>query len=405
MTKCKEAVIYLGFAIPDSTVEIIRKVDKNPHIATENFSWSVVGSLSSSFENVFVLSTPEVRNYPAAKKIFFTTQKFCKNKIIGKVMGFINIILLKHLSRFLISFFQLGFGLRKMKFSFILVHGTHTPFMISALLLGKIMKTSTIILLTDEHGKMVSNDGKLGVILRKIDTYLMKYLINKFDGFILLSPIFLKKFRIKNYFVQPGILNKSLSTDLSTATRVRNDVNCFRVVFAGGLNHNNGVDRLLDSINYIQDKKISLYFYGSGELVNQILIESKKDNRIVYGGLLYGSNLAEALLSADLLINPRPISEEYSKTSFPSKLIDYMATGVCTLTTKIVSIPAEISDYLFFIEGEDSISIAKAIIKTKQIPLETRISYGEQAKKHITELYSEESFGKKTYQLLKKIRK
>lgn len=49
---------------------------------------------------------------------------------------------------------------------------------------------------------------------------------------------------------------------------------------------------------------------------------------------------------ATLLVNPRKGHEEYTKYSFPSKTMEYMASGTPTIMYKLPGLPIEYEEYL-----------------------------------------------------------
>jgi len=58
------------------------------------------------------------------------------------------------------------------------------------------------------------------------------------------------------------------------------------------------------------------------------------------------------------LINPRPGNEEYTKHSFPSKIMEYMSSGAPVISHRLAGIPDEYYDYIYTIdegEGEEAI--------------------------------------------------
>ena len=66
-------------------------------------------------------------------------------------------------------------------------------------------------------------------------------------------------------------------------------------------------------------------------------------------------------MKAALLVNPRPTAPEYTKYSFPSKNMEYMASGTPLLTTHLASLPDEYIPYVYLIEDESVEGIAETI--------------------------------------------
>lgn len=53
---------------------------------------------------------------------------------------------------------------------------------------------------------------------------------------------------------------------------------------------------------------------------------------------------------ASLLLNIRNPEDDYTKYSFPSKMIEYMISGTPMLTTKLPGIPDEYYDYVYTVD-------------------------------------------------------
>jgi glycosyltransferase involved in cell wall biosynthesis len=295
----------------------------------------------------------------------------------------------------------LPFTLQKKKPDYVLVHGTHTPFMIAAVLAKIIFRLQIGILLTDQHGNEVKSDGLLGRLSRRIDTLLMSLLLHRFDTYFCLSSTFITKYKLTNALVIPGILSNQFKESVLTNKIDKPADGRFRVVFAGGVTVDNGVDRLIEAVEISSIPNLDVTIYGKGELVQVVKDAASRTQRIAYGGILHGDDLTRALLSADVLINPRPTDNEYAQNSFPSKLIEYLATGVPTLTTSLVSIPEEINDCFFYADGDDAKSLSLALLNLYETSREERLQTGTRAQESVARLYGEEAFGKQVFATLK----
>ena len=104
-----------------------------------------------------------------------------------------------------------------------------------------------------------------------------------------------------------------------------------------------------------------IHVYGPGDYVEELQQIAAKDPRVFYGGMLMNSEIVEKEMEATLLINPRPTHEEFVKYSFPSKNMEYMASGTPVLTTKLPGMPKEYNPYVFIIEEENAEGVAKAL--------------------------------------------
>lgn len=52
------------------------------------------------------------------------------------------------------------------------------------------------------------------------------------------------------------------------------------------------------------------------------------------------------------MVNPRPTNEEFTKYSFPSKTLEYMASGTPLASTKLDGIPEEYDEYILWLKDE-----------------------------------------------------
>jgi len=70
--------------------------------------------------------------------------------------------------------------------------------------------------------------------------------------------------------------------------------------------------------------------------------------------------------SSSILVNPRANNEEYTKYSFPSKIMEYMSSGTPVIAYKLDGIPDEYYKYLYQVEaGEDGLFVTLREILSK----------------------------------------
>ena len=133
------------------------------------------------------------------------------------------------------------------------------------------------------------------------------------------------------------------------------------VLYAGGVSREYGAEIMTEGFRMANIANAQLHVYGPGDYVEELQEIAKKDARVVYGGMLLSSQVEEKEQQATLLINPRPTHEEFIKYSFPSKTMEYMASGTPALTTRIPGIPKDYEPHLYFIDEETSQGVARAL--------------------------------------------
>ena len=143
------------------------------------------------------------------------------------------------------------------------------------------------------------------------------------------------------------------SLEKKTAPRI-----CF---YAGGVSKQYGLGNLVEGFRNADIPNTQLHIYGPGDYVKELQKIAEEDSRVFYGGMLLNKEIVEKEQEATLLVNPRPTHEEYVKYSFPSKTMEYMASGTPVLTTVLPGMPKEYYPYLFLLEDETAEGIAQAL--------------------------------------------
>ena len=123
-------------------------------------------------------------------------------------------------------------------------------------------------------------------------------------------------------------------------------------LYAGSVCALYGLPELVEGFRKADLPNARLVIYGPGDYVEELKAICAEDPRVEYGGMLLSSQVVEKEMEATLLVNPRPTDEEYVKYSFPSKTMEYMASGTPVLTTRLPGMPAEYYPYVEFIDEE-----------------------------------------------------
>ena len=135
-----------------------------------------------------------------------------------------------------------------------------------------------------------------------------------------------------------------------------------RIVFyAGGVSKQYGLGHLVEGFRMADLPDAQLHIYGPGDYVKELQQIAAQDDRVFYGGMLMNTEIIEKEMDAALLVNPRPTHEEFVKYSFPSKNMEYMASGTPVLTTRLPGMPKEYHPYVYLIEEETDAGVAEAL--------------------------------------------
>ena len=216
--------------------------------------------------------------------------------------------------------------------------------------------------------------------LRNMVERLSDYEAKRYNSYIFLTETMNEVVNHKGlpYIVIEGTaigFNNSHTRKIEASNRV--------FVYAGGVYEKYGVKRLVDAFCKANIKNVELHIYGSGNLVDYIKEASKKYTNVKYCGCVLNSELQQIEKDADLLINPRFSDEEYTKYSFPSKILEYLSSGTAVLSTRLAGIPMEYDPYMFWIEDEREESMIQTLVDLSTTPKEVLISKGKAGQDYV----------------------
>lgn len=383
--------VLLGFTIPDQTAAELFELDPSPAVQTHRFAWSLARSLRAAFGEVRLLSAAPVQSWPLAGRIVFRRRTFEQDGIDGVAVGFVNLIALKHLTRFFSALRETHTLLSRWRVDTVFIHGVHSPWLLYGRLL-RMFGCRSVAVLTDPPGVILPTDGRLGRLLKRVDRWIIGQLVSQMSAVVALAPDLAADYRGSGpTLVFPGILGRQWLDQVELARRAPRPHGPLTVLYAGGVSAAYGVDRLIEAARLLPNVRFTIL--GRGDQVARIM--SDQPSNVVYGGFVPPAELAPHVLEADILINPRPSDADFARNSFPSKLLEYAAAGRPVLTTRIRSIPDSLRPYFNYIDDESPEGIARAIQSLAETPAPDRLAAAERARTEVISEYSEDAVGRR----------
>mgnify|MGYP002520894761 FL=1 len=126
-----------------------------------------------------------------------------------------------------------------------------------------------------------------------------------------------------------------------------------------------------------------LIYFGEGSYVEEYKALCEEHPNLEYRGVVPNEEIMREEQMATLLVNPRFTTEEFTKYSFPSKNMEYMASGTPLLTTKLPGMPKEYYPYVFLFEEETIDGYADAISEALALSESELSTLGESAKQFV----------------------
>ena len=159
--------------------------------------------------------------------------------------------------------------------------------------------------------------------------------MRRFDTVVGLSANIRSKLKKKQKFIlMEGGIDQAFYDAFSY--QARRQPSPYILMYSGLLSQVTGVDLLLEVMQRVSRQDIKLVITGKGPLEKEVRKASMVDTRICYKGHLTYEEYMEQLQNADVLINPRNMNIPENQNNFPSKIMEYLATGKVILSTRFV---------------------------------------------------------------------
>jgi glycosyltransferase involved in cell wall biosynthesis len=222
----------------------------------------------------------------------------------------------------------------------------------------------------------------------RADRKIQNWLIPQFDGHTVASQAIADDFLKRRDCMR---LEGGVSAELIArgrgptghAKRESPDQGTFEIVAAGQLSETNGVPMLLRAFSLLEGSGFRLRIAGSGPLDEEVLRAAEADSRIEFLGRLPFEQVLELYDSADLLINLRMTQSRNTRYFFPSKMMEYLASGVPVLSTCTGHVEEEFGDFTYLLKEETPEALAEMLRRIANIPEQTRRDRAERAREYM----------------------
>ena len=271
----------------------------------------------------------------------------------------------------------------------------NAPVSLGAVLAAKVKRKKIIGIVTDVPDILFQSGDKAYHIVSN-------FLLKRCDAYILLTEQMkdLMPKRDKPYIVIEGIVDYQQTEENTLEGIVSKNKVC---MYAGTLDQKYGIDLLVEGFIKANCRNTELHIYGDGDYLPTLLTYTKKYQQIKYFGVKMNEEIIRKQKEATLLVNPRPSSEEFTKYSFPSKNMEYMASGTPMLGTNLPGMPQEYKEFMYVLQQEDECGMALMFREVLQKDNLELMQKGNYAREYVLKQKNKKRQAEKVIRMMKEI--
>lgn len=331
--------------------------------------------LAANGAEVTMISSRPI-NRTLEKRFFMKGEHEQVNGVVFHYLSFINYPVFRNMWILFGTFFSILFSKCKKKKTAIICDALNISAAMGALAGSILRGFPTVGIVTDVPGLLSCSQKES--FSQKLNLAIMR----SFKSYLLLTQQMSEVVNPKNrpYIVLEGHADQAMETVENTLSgKAEKKI----VLYAGSLMEIYGIGHLVEGFLAATIPDAELHIYGDGDYAEKLAKQAAENSTIKYHGVAPNGEIVKAELAATLLVNPRPSHEEYTKYSFPSKNMEYMASGTPVLTTHLPGMPEDHKPYVYFIKQEDAEGIKTALKRVLSQDAQTLHNFGKEAKQFI----------------------
>ena len=390
--------IYLGSSRPAHVTQELVEQGSYVNFAATTLQQALLEGFSKQLSGINIITSWRVDTFPKFKRIFFKKEKYDEFEAKQYVfVGGVNLPFLNLLSRFIRCRRELKKMLTITDKNVLVIYEVHTPYLLAALSLRKHIQHINLIV-PDMPQFMSGNKKKMYLLLKRIDARIIKKCLAKVDSYSILSEGMTELLPMdgKRWTLMEGIYQNAFKKEL--VEKEHHKV----IMYAGGLHRRRGVDLLVQAFKLIDDPDYRLWIRGDWDdnMKAEIIELSKVDHRVQYFEPMERSELLKMEQRATVMVNPTQPSLDFTNYFFPSKTMEYLASGTATVMFHLACMPKEYDDYLFYVEEESKESLKNKLVEVCEMSAEKRLEFGQKARHFILTQKTPEKQCKKIIDLI-----
>jgi glycosyltransferase involved in cell wall biosynthesis len=381
--KTNLALVFVGSLVPDQPDFRNLAFNRAGNMFQENL---LLGLKKAGLPASLILSQRPLRTFPFSRRLWAKPGKVDSNNGLPIVLiPFLNLPLFRPVSvglAVLVKLVLWGWKNRGATHRIVYSFNLTEPPGFFSLFGARLIRARAIASVNDIN---IPGETVAATLSRRLDFYLHKKLLPRFDGLVVVNKCIIEHFAPSTPFVRmEGGVNEAFFQRVLSCTRRLNEKGTqFTIVSAGTLYKINGIMEILEAFALLSGTGYRLRIAGSGPLSEKVKQAAKADPRIEYCGYLSFEKLMELYASADVLINMRLTKTLKTEYFFPSKVLEYLASGTPVITTCTGHVEEDYSGFVFLLKDESPQGLARIIREVAAMEPDSRVQKGRAAQAYI----------------------
>jgi glycosyltransferase involved in cell wall biosynthesis len=337
-------------------------------------------------DHVYALRTAV--SFPRGSKLLYRSRRWeLPDGTPASLLPFLNVPPLKQLTSGVAVLGKLALWAlrRRGRPRAILLYNLACPPGIFSVIAGRLTRTRVYALVADLQ---VPGSGQLSDSpMHRLDYWLQKATLRHFSGLIVLTTRMATEYAPRTPAIRmEGAVPPELEAADPRPGPTTDGVQPFTIMYAGQLSSFKGLPLLLAGFARLPGNGYRLWITGKGEMQADVEAASARDPRIVYWGFPEYEQVLDLYHRADVLVNPHSGDNRSALYCFPSKLLEYLATGTPVITTRSTpEVEEEYAGVAVLLQQETPDELAAAVRRLEALPPVERRSLGEAARRLVLE--------------------
>lgn len=378
-----DRVVFLGGIFLDNQIsEIEAKSIGVVQNAADVLQKGFIRGLSGAFPSeLTVVNLPFVNSYPRGYRNF--QFKGCSDSVFESVRviqkGWFNLEIVRIFFRFFAAYQGLKEAMDCRK-GVIILYSAHLPFMMAAILFAKLTRGTKTCLILPDFPEFMGEGGVLYQIVKWVESKIFYTLAKQVGYFVVLTPFMAERLGISKsrFCVVEGIVQPNEKQISLPTPKVDSGSRIF--LYTGTLARRYGILDLLIAFSQLETANVELWICGDGDSLFEVQEAAARDSRITYFGQVPRWRAVELQQCAHILVNPRPPNDEYTKYSFPSKTIEYLASARPIVMHHLPGMPSEYGSYIITPDSQDPLGLTSALKRAAGMPIERLQEIGDKGR-------------------------